>query len=177
MDSERNSTGEHWVNLGLDYDYPDADHVYFPAVTNVMELITSVIRLDFGLVLPNNPYLSTDVLNATLQNPFPASSPRFQAWPDIVSGLLEDDPTENHGFNSFLLLNSTYLDVDYTCRFRQPLPWGMSTSSSFANAVFSSKLIAQAAVNVMVATLSLFTSGWALAMSFVGFLASHQSRG
>lgn len=124
LSTETNSTGEHWVNLGLSYDYPDADRVFFPAVTNIMQLFLSAVRLDYGLVLPNNPYLSTQLMNETLQNPFPARSPRSEDWSDILGGFTAEDPVNYYGFTEFEALNATYLDAEYVCRFRHPLPWG-----------------------------------------------------
>jgi len=92
------------------------------------------------------------VMNGTLQNPFPENMDGAASlWSNTIGTLGAP--------NNFAIMDvtvpspnsSTYLNAEYLCRFSYPMTW------------------AQASVNVMVATLSIFTTGWTLSMWVISF--------
>jgi hypothetical protein len=127
--------GDSWINLGMSYDEHGANNsaTYLPAVTNIMQLLAAAVRLDMGLILPNNPYINTALMNETLHTPFPESlDPTGSRWADALNGLGYPDNPATYSFNVFLGGKSAYLNAEYLCRFRYPIPWGESTCYEFS---------------------------------------------
>lgn len=123
------TTGPNWINLGSSYDFPNVTitDTYLPAITDVLQLLISAVRLDFGLILPNNPFLSATMMNRTLYNPFPDNIQYVGDdgdWPVIGRMLGDPAQTADYHMEDFLMGNSTYINGEYQCRFFYPISWG-----------------------------------------------------
>lgn len=118
-------SGQSWVALGFPYDslqHPNLTSTYLPAITNSLQLLISAVRLDFGHILPNNPFLNMSVMNETLQDPFPPGIP-----PDIyqIGSLGDPENISEKHMTDFLSRNSsTYINGEYQCRFWYSVGWG-----------------------------------------------------
>jgi len=124
---------------------------YLPAVTNVLQLLISAIRLDWGVVLPNNPYVNKAAVNATLQNPLGAGNYDWSVINELSA--FYNGTSTDPWFANLVSDSPTYLNAQYLCRFSYRLGW------------------ARATVNVLVATFSLFSTGWGLTMFAVAWFA------
>lgn len=117
------STGHFWVNQGFRYNSPRADlsGIYFPAITNILQLLISAIRLDMGLVLPNNVWLNASAMNDTLRNPFPEGlgMAGVNYWASTIQALSPPEDPPSYGFG-----DSGYIYAEYVCRFLYPIGWG-----------------------------------------------------
>lgn len=179
------TTGPDWVNLGFPYDFHNITitDTYLPAITDILQLLISAVRLDVGRILPNNPFLNTTVMNQTLHNPFPddiQTLPDNGDWPGTIGFLGNQDQTIGYHMENFLMGNSTYINGEYQCRFFYPIGWGESLLHASGHHVYRLCLSfskAQATVNVLVSTLSLFTSGWTIVMAIIALYVSQRFGG
>lgn len=124
------NTGWNWVNLGLPYDTPalNVSATYLPSVTNILQLLISAIRLDFGIVLPNNPYLNMSVMTDTLQETMPTEGMRQQ----LIGRLGDPENIVAFEMDSFVSGLPAYLSAEYQCRFKYQKGWSESNIASFA---------------------------------------------
>ena len=117
-------------------------------ITNAMQIFISGIRLDWGLILPNNPFLNMTVMSETLDSSATSLSKR-EFWSDLFTlvvdaavaimnwletlyepswlpDLTNSTNIETYGMDAFMHGNSTYLRAEYECQFRYRVGWGES---------------------------------------------------
>ena len=126
----------------------------YPAASNLARTIHAAVRIDLGNPSPNNFILNPFALDATITSTFPAT-PRLNS----SASLLYDANThpELYGLQGMLPLaveGPASIRVVYPCRLQQK------------------KSAGQAFISVLVATLSMSASGWALLM----FVASYWTK-
>ncbi|KAJ7848641.1 hypothetical protein B0H14DRAFT_2767623 [Mycena olivaceomarginata] len=119
----------------------------YNAVANVLQTMYAAVRIDLGNPSPNNFLLNTSVIPSTIFPTFPTTIQGVYNQSEEYANLVGD--AVNPDFNITGLLPLTVegpaqLDVVYLCRFERPLA------------------PAQAFIAVLVATLSMFSTGWAL---------------
>lgn len=138
---DNQTTGPYWINLGTPYDSPrhqaNISQAYYPAITDALQLLNSCVRLDFGHILPNNPFLNMTMMNQTLQDPFPKELVDLVDgdWGTTLSGIGDEANFDGYRMSDFLKGNSTYINGEYQCRFWYSVGWG---ESSFHRPVLSS---------------------------------------
>jgi hypothetical protein len=123
--------GDGWINVGMPYDTSSANisAAYLPAITNILQLLTSAVRLDMGLALPNNPYLVPSIANKTLPNPFPKDdADDSKTWGHEMDILSDPGNMAAYSLNVFLQGRPAFLNAEYLCRFLYPKYWGESFS-------------------------------------------------
>ncbi|KAJ6484452.1 hypothetical protein C8R47DRAFT_1280653 [Mycena vitilis] len=130
-----------------DFNQPVITNDTFNALANVIQTIYAAVRIDLGNPSPNNFLLNTSVIPATIFSTFPATQPGIYDTSAEYANLV--GTAVNPDFNITGLLPLTVegpaqMDVVYLCRFQLPLA------------------PAQAFIAVLVATLSMFSSGWAI---------------
>ena len=117
---------------------------WYPRIANLIQVIVAAIRIDLGNPSPNNFILHPSALNRTLADTFPAAE-----LPNSAGSLLYEANVhpERYGIEGMLPLTlggPAKIQVVFPCRFLQQKAFG---------GLF---------ISVLVATLSMFSSGWAL---------------
>ncbi|KAF8879948.1 hypothetical protein BD779DRAFT_1113826 [Infundibulicybe gibba] len=140
-----NSTFDFWhpKNTGGPGIITDA---MFASYSNIVQTVHAAVRVDLGNPSPNNFLLNSNATDNTLYALFPASS-----GVNVTRSLLYMARKSPNviGLDKFLPMNVTgpaSLQVVYLCRFQRR------------------KSMSQAAVAIIVATLSMFSGGWAIFM-------------
>ncbi|KAG8862974.1 hypothetical protein FRB96_000394 [Tulasnella sp. 330] len=140
---------------------------YSAAISNTMQIMLAAVRLDIGNIFPNNFLVYPDAINATIAPELPV--PGASASLDTSSGLygigiskqLHDDRITGTSDNVlFMPMNASQpsvIDIQYLCHFPQEKSPG------------------QAFVSVLVATLSMFSSGWAAFLLVATYFAKRNS--
>ncbi|KAJ7292136.1 hypothetical protein C8J57DRAFT_1164079 [Mycena rebaudengoi] len=127
-------------------------------VSNTVQAVYAAVRLDLGNPSPNNFLLNTSIISDAITGTFPQTHPNRPGFPDLptksylYSILVNDGSPSNLPVDfdippGLLPLTSpgpAVLDGVYLCRFQRPKP----PRSAF--------------IAVLVATLSMFTTGWAI---------------
>ncbi|KAJ6571574.1 hypothetical protein B0H19DRAFT_662763 [Mycena capillaripes] len=119
----------------------------FNALANVIQTLYAAVRIDLGNPSPNNFLLNTSVIPATVFPTFPTTLPGVYNTSEEYSNLVGAAVSADFNFTGLLPLTvegPALMDVVYLCRFQRPLA------------------PAQAFIAVLVATLSMFSSGWAV---------------
>ncbi|KAJ7217588.1 hypothetical protein B0H12DRAFT_1329417 [Mycena haematopus] len=119
----------------------------YNALANVIQTMYAALRIDLGNPSPNNFLLNTSVIPATIFSSFPTTLPGVYNTSEEYANLIGE--AVNPDFNITGLLPLTVegpaqVDVVYLCRFQRP------------------RAPAKAFIAVLVATLSMFSSGWAI---------------
>ncbi|KAJ7135816.1 hypothetical protein C8R44DRAFT_976599 [Mycena epipterygia] len=140
-----------YSNLTFQQDFtgqPLTDYAH-DAFANIIQTMYAAIRIDLGNPSPNNFLLNTTVIPDTIFATFPAiaGAPDVYSTSDEYANLI--GTSVNTDFNITGLLPLTVagpatMEVVYLCRFQQR------------------KAPAQAFIAILVATLSMFSSGWAI---------------
>jgi len=121
----------------------------YPAIANLAQTIFSSIRIELGNPSPNNFLLDSSVANASLFN----------------TTLNSTDPSQlylastNQSIPPLTLDGPATIQVLYPCRLQQAKPIG------------------SAIISVLVATLTMFMSGWAIFMFFISDYAERTREG
>ena len=118
------------------------EDTYYP-IANLIQTIIAIARIDLGNPSGNNFLLNSSVLNSTIYSAFP---------PTTFLGAAESELYKAYNHPERYELSSFPLDVEgpakmqvaYTCRFQQWKNPGTAT------------------ISVLVATLSMFSAGWAI---------------
>lgn len=126
---------------------------YTGAISNAMQLVLAAARLDMGNIFPNNFLIYSDVINATIASDLPVQgAPSEQATMSELYGALQDGiqgsalvSLSNNVLEEVVDVSQpAVIDTQYLCHFSQAKPMG------------------QAFISVLVATLSMFSGGWAV---------------
>jgi hypothetical protein len=124
------------------------DDTLVHVLSNVIQSVHAALRLDLGNPSPNNFLLNTSVIPATLFASFPGLAPGLTNNRSRLYAALTGNPLEqSHNITELLPLSApgpAVQDIVYLCRFQR----AKSPSKGF--------------IAVLVATLSMFSSGWAL---------------
>ncbi|KAJ6554666.1 hypothetical protein B0H19DRAFT_1072027 [Mycena capillaripes] len=139
------------------YTKPLLTNDTFGIISNAVQAVYAAVRLDLGNPSPNNFLLNTSMISDAITGTFPQTHPNRPGYPDLLTksylySILVNDGylsiiTVDFGIPSLLPLTSpgpAVLDGVYLCRFQRPKP----PRSAF--------------IAVLVATLSMFTTGWAI---------------
>lgn len=115
---------------------------WYPAIFNLIQVIIAAIRIDLGNPSPNNFLLHPSALNETIASALP---------PNATDSLLyqANIHPEIYGIQDMLPLTVTgpsVMQVVFPCRFQRWKPTGSLV------------------ISVLVVTLSMFSSGWAVFM-------------
>jgi len=129
----------------------DSD-LYAP-IANIIQTIHASVRIDLGNPHKNNFLLNPSVLNATLSSAFSA-----EVLPNTTVSTLYEF-IANRGF--FTLQNALPLKVEGLAKLQ----------TRYLCQLQRMKAPAQAFIAVLVATLSMFVSGWGLVMLFASYWA------
>ncbi|KAJ7465493.1 hypothetical protein FB451DRAFT_1261881 [Mycena latifolia] len=149
------------------FNEPLVDNNTEAIIANLVQSAYATVRLDLGNRAPNNFLLNTSLIPAAIESSFPQTLARLPTQ-SILYAMLVGDPSyaENEppsavaeynltGLLPLTLPGPAVVDGVYLCRFQR----AKSPGSAF--------------IAVLVATLSMFSSGWAL---FLGFAAGMVKR-
>ncbi|KDQ10673.1 hypothetical protein BOTBODRAFT_487489 [Botryobasidium botryosum FD-172 SS1] len=139
------SIGTNYVSYNWVYS-PNITALYLPALLNVAQLYAAAVRLDIGQIQPNNVILYNNTRSSSLNANFPAAA----GGTAYASQLL---PSSWFVWPSAIPKPGAFINAQYLCRFAFPQSWG------------------KALINVLVATFSLFSAGWGLALMLFAWLA------
>ena len=140
-----------------DINQPNIDDDIAGPLNNIIRIIHAAARIDLGIDSPNNLILHSEVANASLVTTFPitnlnpaelASFSSLSNWTNRISE-----------FKPYMHVNVSgpaELQVVYLCRLQKR------------------KAAGQLFISVLVATLSMFSSGWALFLSAATIIAKRQ---
>ena len=132
------------------------DNIKLP-ISNLLQLVYAIIRVEFGNPSPNNFILYPNVTDNIIVSKFPAT-PLNQGGDALVSQLYQEwtnpDP-ETKKYLPVTVSGPANIQVVYPCRFQQR------------------KTPGQLFISVLVATLTMFSTGWAV---FMGWAASFAKR-
>lgn len=141
---------------------------YSAAIGNAMQTMLAAVRLDIGNIFPNNFLVYPDAINATIASelPVPGASAVFDTSSGLygigISKQLHDDRVGGTSDNVlFMPMNASQpsvIDIQYLCHFPQE------------------KTPSQAFISVLVATLSMFSSGWAAFLLVATYLVKRRNR-
>lgn len=123
---------------GIPYGSSSSQFSAYPAIYNLIQTILAAVRIDLGNPNPNNFLLNSSVVNATLFNAINMTN-----GSSIPSILYRATTTQIQGLT---LEGPAAIQVLYACQLQQAKPIG------------------SAIISVLVATLSMFMSGWAVFM-------------
>ncbi|KAK7055397.1 hypothetical protein R3P38DRAFT_1355361 [Favolaschia claudopus] len=119
----------------------------FNVLANALQTTYAAVRIDLGNLSPNNFISNTSVIPATIFSTFPSTFPGVYSTSEEYANLVGDEVNPYFNLTGLLPLEvegPAHMDVVFLCRFQQRLP------------------PAQAFIAVLVATLSMFSSGWAV---------------
>ncbi|KAJ7932088.1 hypothetical protein B0H13DRAFT_2651073 [Mycena leptocephala] len=133
-----------------DSNQPVITNDTYNVLSNVIQTMYAAVRIDLGNPSPNNFLLNTSVIPATIFSTFPATLPG-------VDNTSEE--FQYHGAAALTVEGPALMDVVYLCRFQHPLP------------------PAQAFIAVLVATLSMFSSGWAIFLALATKVVKRRNSG
>ncbi|KAF7324099.1 hypothetical protein MKEN_00632300 [Mycena kentingensis (nom. inval.)] len=144
-----------------DTNRPVIDDRLLAPLTNALQGVYAALRIDLGNPSPNNFLLNTTVLNTTLAATFPTIPGIPEAFSvsheyEVLSGAVVDPQYNITGLLPLPAGGPATIDVVYLCRFQRRLP------------------PARAFIAVLVATLSMFGSAWAV---YLGLAAGFAKRG
>lgn len=116
-----------------DTTFPDNSTIH-PAISNLAQIALAAMRIDLGQIYPNNPLVNLAVINDTLYSNI--GSVDSLLYGDLIQhGALKDYRTPD---------GPVTINRWYACRMQIPKPIG------------------SAIISVLVATLSMFTTGWTM---------------
>ena len=123
------------------------DNIKLP-ISNLLQTVYAIIRVELGNPSPNNFILHPNVTDSTIVSKFPATLLN-QGGDALVSGLYQEWTNPDPETKKYLPVNVSgpaNIQVVYPCRFQQQ------------------KTPGQLFISVLVATLSMFSTGWAVFM-------------
>ena len=133
------------------------DNLKLP-ISNLLQTVYAIIRVEFGNPSPNNFILHPNVTDSIIVSKFPAT-PLNQGGDVLVSGLYQEwtnpDPETKKSL-PVTVSGPANIQVVYLCRFQQQKTPG--------------KLF----ISVLVATLTTFATGWALFMVLAVYFAKRK---
>jgi hypothetical protein len=134
------------------------DNIKLP-IYNLMQTVYAIIRIELGNPSPNNFILHPNVTDSIIASKFPAT-PLNQGGDALVSALYEawtnPDPEETKKYLPVTVSGPANIQVVYPCRFQQQ------------------KTPGQLFISVLVATLSMFSTGWAVFMVSAVYFAKRK---
>jgi len=133
------------------------DNLKLP-ISNLLQTVYAIIRVELGNPSPNNFILHPNVTDNIIVSTFPAT-PLNQGGDALISGLYQEwtnpDP-ETKKYLPVTVSGPANIQVVYPCRFqRQKTP-------------------GQLFISVLVATLSMFSTGWAVFMVLAVYFAKRK---
>jgi hypothetical protein len=133
------------------------DNIKLP-ISNLLQTVYAIIRVELGNPSPNNFVLHPNVTDSIIVSKFPAT-PLNQGGDALVSGLYQEwtnpDP-ETKRYLPVSVSEPANIQVVYPCRFQQQ------------------KTPSQLFISVLVATLSMFSTGWAVFMVLAVYFAKRK---
>jgi hypothetical protein len=129
------------------------DDLYRPTA-NIAQTILAAVRIDLGNPSRNNFFLNRSVLNTTLFGTFPAN----KLLNLNVSSSILYDANVNSGMLPLAVGGPAHIQVLYLCQLQQLKSYGSLV------------------ISVLVATLSMFSAGWAFFMLVAGFFAERANK-
>ncbi|KAJ7274868.1 hypothetical protein C8J57DRAFT_1312947 [Mycena rebaudengoi] len=129
------------------YNQPVLNDETAGIMANVIQTLYAAVRVDLGNPSPNNILLNASAVPATILSSFPPIPGVYntsELFSTLVGGTSESLDFNITGLLPLSVPGPGVLDVVYLCRFQEP------------------KAPAQAFIAVLVATLSMFSSGWAV---------------
>ncbi|KIK10082.1 hypothetical protein K443DRAFT_78 [Laccaria amethystina LaAM-08-1] len=133
------------------------DNIKLP-ISNLLQTVYAIIRVELGNPSPNNFILHPNVTDNIIVSTFPAT-PLNQGGDALVSGLYQEwtnpDP-ETKRYLPVSVSEPANIQVVYPCRFQQQ------------------KTPSQLFISVLVATLSMFSTGWAVFMVLAVYFAKRK---
>ncbi|KAF8896200.1 hypothetical protein BD779DRAFT_1608509 [Infundibulicybe gibba] len=121
-------------------------------INNMVQLIYAAIRIDFGNPAPNNFLLNPSSLDSTINSTFPATPNPPQVLSQM-NAFLQDPILRSRFDYPVALAGPASIQVVYLCRFQV------------------SKAIGEGIISVLVATLSMFSTAWAIFMVAATYFA------
>jgi hypothetical protein len=126
-------------------------------ISNLIRTFHAAVRIDLGNPSPNNVFLNPSVLNATFSEQFPATSILNSSRSLLYLANIHPEWFTANGRPPLPMEGIAYVRVVYLCRFQRGKP------------------LRQAFVSVLVATLSMFSSGWAIFMLLATYFAKRSN--
>jgi len=136
------SSGVNYVAVNTPFD-PSTTDVFMPAVVNLAQVVAAAIKIDLGIIEPNNLILNSTVRPQTLASTFayPGGTMDSLLYSNQYLAWTGEPPQAGATINA-----------EYLCRFSYPQNPGT------------------ALINVLVATFSLFNTGWGLALAVFAYM-------
>ena len=157
------SAGVVMSNLSFSQDTPPDpvtvldDNVKLP-ISNLLQTVYAIIRVELGNPSPNNFILHPNVTDSIIVSTFPVT-PLNHGWEALVSVLYQvwtnPDP-ETKKYLPVTVSGPANIQVVYPCRFQQQ------------------KTPGQLFISVLVATLTTFSTGWAVFMVLAAYFAKRK---
>ncbi|KIK10071.1 hypothetical protein K443DRAFT_138164 [Laccaria amethystina LaAM-08-1] len=133
------------------------DNIKLP-ISNLLQTVYAIIRVELGNPSPNNFILHPNVTDNIIVSTFPAT-PLNQGGDALISGLYQEwtnpDP-ETKKYLPVTVSGPANIQVVYPCRFQQQ------------------KTPGQVFISVLVATSSMFSTGWAVFMVLAVYFAKQR---
>ncbi|KAF8068835.1 hypothetical protein FPV67DRAFT_1489900 [Lyophyllum atratum] len=130
----------------------------FNALSNLIQAFYAAVRIDLGNPSPNNFLLNPAAINTTLYPLFPATPDVFASPSNLYLALQHPKEFEVQGTLPVQVDDLAHVQMVYLCRFQRP------------------KAVGQAFIAVLVATLSMFSSGWAIFMFVATYFAKRNNK-
>ena len=133
------------------------DNVKLP-ISNLLQTVYAIIRVELGNPSPNNFILHPNVTDGIIVSTFPAT-PLNQGWKTLVSELYQEWTNPDPGTKKYLpvtVSGPANIQVVYPCRFQKQ------------------KTPGQLFISVLVATLTTFSTGWAVFMVLAAYFAKRK---
>lgn len=149
LDFSRNIYDRNGGSLYLDM-IPTAPSNFSSAISNAMQVVLAGARIDIGNILPNNFLVNRDIVGDAIQEtlPDPISGGEAGIWSPLTS------PIYRATINGIDIGLPVTIAATYQCRVQVPKSPG------------------QIFVAVVVATITLFSSGWAVFMMLLAFFVN-----
>lgn len=141
---------------------PVLDAVTTGPIFNLVQVVYAAARVDFGIESPNNLFLHKDAINMSINKTFPAT-PSIPAQESHLYSALQNptDPVVGYTWLADVLpLNLTgiaNIQVVYLCQFQRRKSPGSLV------------------VSVLVATMSMFSTGWGIYFLMITVIAKRRA--
>ncbi|KAJ7487912.1 hypothetical protein FB451DRAFT_1225903 [Mycena latifolia] len=144
-----------------DTNQPVITDVTYSVLANIIQTMYAAVRIDLGNPSPNNFLLNTSAIPGTIFSTFP-TIPGVYSTSDEYANLIGASVNPDFNITGLLPLTTTgpaELDVVYLCRFQRR------------------KAPAQAFIAVLVATLSMFGTGWGVFLALATKIVKRRDTG
>lgn len=151
----------YWSNDA--YLSPNLTSTYLPGLINIMQIVQAAIQIDLGHIYPNNVILNNTMMPSTI----------FPSLPGYEEYYLNIYNTSTR-WNDSIPDPGAHLNAQYDCLLHFPKSWGSCLVDVSAIHAHCYLALGSGLVDVMVATLTFFKTGWGIALLIITWFATRQ---